>query len=136
MTPEETKLFLDGFDGDDLAAANEALAEMAALEEAEAKQEAEWAAEAESSTVIEEPETPTGQPGQPDDDAGDPDVVVDDDDPLADIRGLTAEEIDAKMNKQPMREMIEAETGTKPPNSTRAPELADILYELTQRKQA
>jgi len=51
-------------------------------------------------------------------------------DPLADIRGLTAAEIDKKFNKQPMIDMIEAATGTRPAQRTKAAELAEQLFKL------
>lgn len=61
----------------------------------------------------------------------DDDGIVKPPDLLVDIRGLTAEEIDAKMNRGPMRDLIEAVTGEKPARDTRAPELAEALYKLT-----
>lgn len=54
-------------------------------------------------------------------------------DPLAKVRGLSAEKIDDMMNKQPMRKLIEKVTGTKPPNSKRAAELAEMIFDLTQK---
>jgi len=56
-----------------------------------------------------------------------PDPLVD---PLADVRGLTAEEIDKAMKKTPMLDMIEAATGTRPAQRTKAAELAEQLFKL------
>lgn len=51
-------------------------------------------------------------------------------DPLAAIRGLTADEIDKLMNKQPMLDLIEQVTGDRPATRTKASDLAAMLEKL------
>lgn len=58
------------------------------------------------------------------------------DDPLANIRGLTALQIDELMNKGPMLDLIELATGERPPQRTKASELAEQLFQLTQTTNA
>jgi len=51
-------------------------------------------------------------------------------DPLADIRGWTAEQINKEYNKAPMIDLIEAATGERRPPRTKAADLAAELEKL------
>jgi len=53
-------------------------------------------------------------------------------DPLADIRGMTAKQIDKKMNKKQMIDLIEQATGERRPQRTKAADLAAELERLAR----
>lgn len=81
--------------------------------------------------VVEDPPAaePQVEPPKTDEvvEEGDPPKV----DPLADVRGLTAKQIDRKLNKAPMIKMIEDVTGDRWPQKTLAADLADEIFRLT-----
>jgi len=53
-------------------------------------------------------------------------------DPLADIRGMTAKQIDKKMNKKQMIDLVEQATGERRPQRTKAADLAAELEQLAR----
>lgn len=151
----DKKLFLDGFEGDDLAAAEAALDELTSIDEAETKAVEEDLAGAEAGfdeeippapeiapdvkpepefvfpeeTPFVEPELPPdNEPKDDESDNGD-DVVT-----IESLAGMTAEEINEELTNAEMKALIKKATGKSMPSRSVSKVLSEKLVELAGGK--